>query len=215
MNVLVACEFSGTVRDAFIKRGHDAISCDLEPSERPGPHYQGDVRDLLYSEKWDLLVGHPPCTYLTTAANRFYNSHGRKEKREDAIKFFMELINAPVRHIAIENPVGYINSIYRVPDQIVQPYFFGHPVKKTTCLWLKNLPLLQPTNLLEEPKDYKTYSNGKNASWCERVNGTKTQKAKIRSRTFQGFAEAMADQWENCTSYPCQAPLSCWIDVTQ
>jgi len=215
MKVLVACEFSGTVRDAFIERGHDAISCDLEPSERTGPHYQGDVRDILYSENWDLLIGHPPCTYLTTAANRFYNSPGRREKREDAIKFFTELINAPVPHIAIENPVGYINSIYREPDQIVQPYYFGHQVKKTTCLWLKNLPSLKPTNLLEEPKDYKTYRNGKNASWCERVSGTKAQKAKIRSRTFQGLAEAMADQWGNCKSYPCQAPLSCWIDVTR
>jgi len=215
MKVLIACEFSGIVRDAFLEKGHDAISCDLEPSERSGPHYQGDVRDILYSEKWDMLIGHPPCTYLTTAANRFYNSPGRKEKREEAVKFFMELVNAPVPRIAIENPVGYINSIYRGPDQIVQPYYFGHPVKKTTCMWLKNLPLLHPTNMLREPDPIRISSTGKNVHWCESQGGTKEQKSKIRSRTFKGLAEAMADQWGNCTSYPCQAPLSGWVDVTQ
>lgn len=214
MKVLIACEFSGRVRDAFLNRGHDALSCDLLPSEVSGPHYQGDVRDILYSEEWDLMIAHPPCTYLTTAANRFYDYPGRKEKREEAIKFFMECVNAPIPHIAIENPVGYMNTIYREPEQVIQPYFFGHPVKKTTCIWLKNLPLLQPTNMLPEPEPIKICASGKNKGknvhWCESQGGTREQKTRNRSRTFQGIAAAMAEQWDSCKSYPCQASLDCW-----
>lgn len=214
MKVLIACEFSGVVRDAFLGRGHDAISCDLEPTEKPGPHYQGDVRDILYSENWDLMIAHPPCTYLTTTANRWYDYPGRKEKREDAIKFFMELVNAPVPHIAIENPVGYINTIYREPDQIIQPYYFGHPMKKTTCLWLKNLPLLQPTNMLPEPEPLyireTDKGKGKKIHWCETIGGSRKKKFRERSRTFPGIATAMAQQWSGCKTYPVQYSLSCW-----
>lgn len=214
MKVLIACEFSGVVRGAFLGRGHDAISCDLEPTEKPGPHYQGDVRDILYSENWDLMIAHPPCTYLTTAANRYYDYPGRKEKREDAIKFFMELVNAPVPHIAIENPIGYINTIYREPDQIIQPYYFGHPMKKTTCLWLKNLPLLQPTNMLPEPEPLyireTDKGKGKKIHWCETIGGSRKKKFRERSRTFPGIATAMAQQWSGCKTYPVQYSLSCW-----
>lgn len=214
MKVLIACEFSGVVRDAFLGRGHDAISCDLEPTEKPGPHYQGDVRDILYSENWDLMIAHPPCTYLTTTANRYYDYPGRKEKRDEAIKFFMELVNAPVPHTAIENPVGYINTIYREPDQIIQPYYFGHPMKKTTCLWLKNLPLLQPTNMLPEPEPLyireTDKGKGKKIHWCETIGGSREKKFRERSRTFPGIAAAMAQQWEDCKTYPVQYSLSCW-----
>jgi hypothetical protein len=214
LKVLIACEFSGRVRDAFLQRGHDALSCDLLPSESPGPHYEGDIKDILFSENWDLMIAHPPCTYLTTAANRFFDYPGRKEKREEAIKFFMELVNAPVSRIAIENPVGYINTLYRSPDQIIQPYYFGHPVKKTTCLWLKNLPLLQPTEMLPEPKPLyireTEKGKGKKIHWCETIGGSREHKFRERSRTFEGIAEAMANQWGNYKSYPYQASLSNW-----
>ena len=199
MKVLIACEFSGIVRDAFIAQGHDAMSCDLLPTERPGPHYQGDVFDVI-NDGWDLMVAHPPCTYLTYAANRYWNKPGRQESRQNAFEFFMAMINAPVEKLCVENPVGYPNTVYRTPDQIVQPYYFGEPTLKTTCLWLKNLPklyyqkqdgLFQKATVTEYPKPkYFRKTDGKAIHWTEANHG-----GKYRSKFWPGIAEAMAEQW--------------------
>jgi len=188
VKVLVACEFSGIVRDAFAKRGHDAWSCDLLPTEIPGQHIQDDVLKHL-DDEWDLMIAHPPCTYLTISANKWYKPEfkdrfpNRQQDRYKAIVFFMELMNAPIVKIAVENPVGIMSSCYRKPNQIIQPWMFGHGETKATCLWLKRLPLLKPTNIVSgrEQKLHKL-SPSKNR-W------------KLRSKTFQGIANAMAEQW--------------------
>ena len=149
MKILIACESSGTVRDAFIKLGHDAMSCDMLPTEKPGPHYQGDVRDVLY-EHWDMLIGHPPCTYLSVSGMH-WTTRGLRDPKltEDALAFAKLLMDAPIERIAIENPVSIISTRIRKPDQIIQPYEFGHDASKKTCLWLKNLPLLRSTEYVE------------------------------------------------------------------
>lgn len=151
MKVLVACEFSGAVREAFRALGHEAMSCDLLPTEVPGPHYCGDVRDVL-DHGWDLMVAHPPCTYLASSGIH-WNSRtpGRSEKTDEAVAFVRELMDAPIQRIAIENPIGVLSSRIRKPDQIIQPWHFGHDASKSTCLWLKNLPKLKPTNILQSP----------------------------------------------------------------
>src|SRR5690349_922709 len=141
MRILVACEFSGIVRDAFIARGHDAVSCDLLPTERPGPHYQGDVRDLL-GQGWDLMIAHPPCTYLTRAGARWWKDPARQLAAEEAIAFVRQLWVAPIERIAIENPIGKLHQAMGRPQQIIQPWQHGHGETKATCLWLKNLPPL-------------------------------------------------------------------------
>lgn len=196
MKVLVACEFSGIVRDAFIKRGHDAWSCDLLPTEKPGPHIKGDVIKIL-DEGWDLMIAHPPCTYLSVVGNR-WNSPEREKKRDDAFGFFMALMNAPIHMICIENPVGYINTHYKKPDQIIHPYYFGDPVQKRTCLWLKNLPLLKYNKSLNKPEPLYICQGekckGKKINWVEGIKGVK-DRSKERSRTFTGIAQAMAEQW--------------------
>ena len=149
MKVLVACEFSGVVRDAFITNGHDTLSCDLLPCERPGPHYQGDVRNLL-NEPYDLMVAHPPCTYLCSSGLHWNKRRpGRDALTNEAMGFVFALVNAPIPKIALENPVGRISTAYRKPDQIIQPYQFRHDASKGTCLWLKGLPLLRPTKHIE------------------------------------------------------------------
>src|SRR3990172_6289888 len=154
MKVLVACEFSGIVRDAFARLGHDSWSCDLLPSEKEGNHIQGDMRNLDYS-KWDLLIVHPDCTYLTVTGNKWFlpKYHDRfphrEQDRKDAIEFFMWLTTIPVPKMCIENPVGIMSRIYKKPDQIIQPFQFGHSEPKKTCLWLKGLPLLTPTKIME------------------------------------------------------------------
>lgn len=195
MNVLVACEFSGIVRDAFTELGHDAISCDLLPTEKPGKHYQGNVKYIV-GNKWDLMIAHPPCTYLAVCANRsFLNNPERWEKRLDAIKFVHFLMNCDIPKICIENPVGVISTHIRKPDQYIQPYEYGHSDSKKTGLWLKNLPLLEPTNIVAPEwitaKSGKRYS--KTAWYCQSSNNP--ENSKIRSRTYQGVADAMADQW--------------------
>lgn len=193
MRVLVACEFSGIVREAFRKHGHDAWSCDLLPTEIPGNHIQGDVLEIL-NDNWDLMIAHPPCTYLSYAGNVWINKQeGRKEQREKAFEFFMRFVDAPIEKICIENPLGIPSVWYRKHDQIIEPYQFGHEgIKKRTCLWLKNLPLLIPTTPMnEKPKgiwDGKRYRQ-----WIDRNNHS----AKNRSKTFPGIAEAMASQWGN------------------
>jgi hypothetical protein len=196
--VLVACECSGRVRDAFLSRGFDAMSCDLKPTEVPGPHYQGSVFDILNNE-WDLLIGHPPCTYLTYAGTRHWNKPGRDKLREDGMQFFLALYNADVPYVAIENPVGYPNTVFRKPDQIIHPYYFGDRVQKRTCLWTRNLPKLDYSKtIVEKPEPMYICQGekckGKKIYWCEGIRG-EGDRATARSRTFIGIANAMAEQW--------------------
>jgi hypothetical protein len=192
MKVLVACEFSGAVRDAFAARGHDAMSCDLLPAETPGGHYQGDVRDVL-GGGWDLMVGHPPCTYL--AVSGLHWNKRRPERAlltEEALEFVRLLLDAPIPLIALENPVGCISSRIRKPDQIIQPWQFGHDASKATCLWLKGLPLLQPTDVL--PGGRAARRANQTASGQNKLSPSK-DRWKLRSLTYPGIAEAMATQW--------------------
>lgn len=182
MKVLVACEFSGRVRDAFIARGHQAVSCDLLPTERPGPHFQCDVRAVL-ANGWDLMVAHPPCRFLATSANRWRNCPGRAEEVEKALEFVRLLLAAPIPRIAVENPRSVISSRIRRADQLIQPWQFGHGEIKATCLWLKNLPPLEPTLIVD----------GREARVHRAVPGP--DRWKDRSRTLTGIAEAMASQW--------------------
>lgn len=183
MNVLVACEFSGVVRDAFIRKGHNAVSCDLLPSEAPGPHIQADVSGLLCMG-WDLMIAHPPCTYLCSSGLH-WNSKRPERKRETdkALRFVHMLLDAPVKKIAVENPIGCISTRIRKPDQIVQPWMFGHGETKATCLWLKNLPALQATSIVSgrEQKCWKCPPS--------------ENRWKVRSITYSGIASAMAEQW--------------------
>jgi site-specific DNA-cytosine methylase len=180
MRVLVACEFSGTVRDAFIARGHDAMSCDILPAEREGPHYCGDVREVL-ENGWDLMIAHPPCTHLAVSGARWFKD--KRAEQEEALDFVRTLLAAPIPHIAIENPVSVISSRIRKPDQVIQPWQFGHGETKATCLWLVGLSPLVPTNIVSGRENrVHRMAPGPNR-WRE------------RSRTFQGIAEAMAQQW--------------------
>ena len=192
MRVLVACEFSGAVRDAFTARGHDAMSCDLLPAETPGRHYQGDVRDVL-GGGGDLMVGHPPCTYL--AVSGLHWNKRRPERAlltEEALEFVRLLLDAPIPQIALENPVGCISSRIRKPDQIIQPWQFGHDASKATCLWMKGLPLLQPTDVL--PGGRAARRANQTASGQNKLSPSK-DRWKLRSLTYPGIAEAMATQW--------------------
>lgn len=179
LKVLVACEFSGVVRDAFILAGHDAVSCDLLPTESDGPHIQGDVRDHL--EGWDMLIAHPPCTHLAVSGARWFKD--KVKEQEESLRFVQTLLKAPVDRIALENPVSIISSRIRKPDQIVQPWMFGHGETKATCLWLKGLPPLKPTNIVE----------GREAKVHRMPPGP--DRWKERSRTYTGIAKAMAEQW--------------------
>jgi hypothetical protein len=201
MRVLVACEFSGIVRDAFRAKGHDAWSCDLLPTEREGPHIQDDVLKHL-DDGWDLMIAHPPCTYLCYSGARVWNAPGRKQLRTEAMEFFMHLICAWIPKICVENPHGLPRVAYRPPDQEVHPYYFGEPHMKRTLLWLKNLPLLQyeledslfwKRTATEKPKPLFIRKDGNKQYFCATVK-TK-DRARTRSRTFQGIANAMADQW--------------------
>ena len=208
MKVLIACEYSGAVRDAFIKQGHDAMSCDLLPTDVDGPHYQGSVTDIL-NDGWDLMIAHPPCTYLAVSGNRWlYNKDGSKneerwDNRREALDFVRLLMNAPIERIAVENPVSVISSEIRKPDQIIQPWQFGDEAQKTTCLWLKNLPNLKPTEIVEkgEFKEWickKTGKKKKQALWFYKAlqdAKTPAERSTLRSKTFKGIAKAMATQW--------------------
>ena len=180
MRVLVACEFSGRVRDAFIRNGHDAMSCDLLPTDEPGPHYQGDVMDVL-GDGWDLMVAHPPCTHLAVSGARWFKD--KQQEQEDALRFVHDLMMAPIPRIAIENPISVISSRIRKPDQIIQPWMFGHGETKATCLWLKNLPPLVPTDVVD----------GRDPT-VHRMPPSK-DRWKLRSLTYQGIADAMGFQW--------------------
>ena len=195
MRVLVACESSGVVRDAFRARGHFAMSCDLLSAERPGPHHQGDVRELL-GQEWDLLIAHPPCTYLSVSGMH-WTTRGLRDPKltEDALDLVRLFMDAPIERIAIENPVSVISSRIRKPDQIIQPYQFGHDASKKTCLWLKNLPLLKPTQLVE-PRiiDGKPRWANQTDSGQNKLPPSK-DRWKLRSKTYEGIADAMAAQW--------------------
>lgn len=180
MRILVACEFSGTVRDAFIRLGHDAVSCDLLPTESPGPHHQGDVTDLLNSG-WDMMIAHPPCTHLAVSGARWFKD--KVYEQQQALDFVRVLMNAPIERIAIENPISVISSAIRKPNQIIHPWQFGHGETKATCLWLKNLPLLKSTNIV----------SGRDARIHKMPPGP--ERWKERSKTYPGIAEAMATQW--------------------
>ena len=192
MKVLIACEFSGRVRDAFIKQGHDAMSCDLLPTDSPGHHYQGDILRIL-NDGWDMMVAFPPCTYLCSSGLHWNKRRPeRAAKTEQALTFIRTLMIAPIDKIALENPIGCISTQIKKPDQIVQPYMFGHPESKSTCLWLKGLPLLQPTDILTKPDC--GYWDNQTPSGQNKLAPSK-DRAKIRSTTYQGIADAMAKQW--------------------
>ncbi len=180
MRVLVACEYSGTVRDAFAARGHDAWSCDLLPTERLGNHIHGDVLQHLH-RNWDLMIAHPPCTHLAVSGARWFKD--KQIEQAEALDFVRRLLDATIPRIALENPISIISSRIRKPDQIIQPWQFGHGETKATCLWLKNLPKLLPTNIVE----------GREARIHKMPPGP--DRWKERSRTFEGIAQAMAEQW--------------------
>ena len=190
MKVLIACEYSGVVRDAFIKRGHDAWSCDLLPTDSSGPHIQGDVLEIL-NQGWDLMIAHPPCTHLAVSGARWFKN--KQVEQKEALDFVRALLNAPINKIALENPISIISTEVRQPDQIVQPWMFGHEMTKSTCLWLKNLPLLIPTNIVGKGKKHITKSGKSIPEWYN-LPETK-DRWKKRSKTFEGFAKAMAEQW--------------------
>lgn len=193
MRVLVACEFSGVVRRAFALRGHEAISCDLLPADDwSSDHEQGDVLDIL-DDRWDLMIAHPPCTYLA-ASGLHWNKRipGRAALTEGALEFVQQLLSAPIPRIAVENPIGCISTRIRPPDQIIQPWQFGHPESKATCLWLKGLPLLEPTNILEKPPGGRWMNQTPSG---QNKLGPSPTRWKTRSATYEGIAEAMAQQW--------------------
>lgn len=188
--ILVACEFSGIVRDAFAARGHDAMSCDLLPTEAPGQHYQGDIRDVLHAN-WDLMIAHPPCTDLSVSGAAWFAQKRLDGRQQAGISFFMMLAKADIPKIVIENPISIMSSIWKKPDQIVQPWQFGHLEQKATCLWLKGLPPLTHTNNVREamlalPRNQR-----------ERLHflPPSPDRWKLRSTTYQGFADAFAEQW--------------------
>lgn len=205
MKILVGCEQSGIVRDAFTAVGHDAYSCDMLPSERPGKHIQGNVLDIL-NDGWDLAIFHPPCTYLSNVGSSWlYRQPGRFELREQAFDFFMKLVNAPIPMIAVENPVGYPNKAYRKPDQIIHPYYFGDRDMKKTCLWLKGLPklwywmerdLFGQRTATDTPEPLQVCKDGRKLYFTDAQPSGKNQAAR-RSATFPGIAKAMAAQWGN------------------
>lgn len=180
MRVLVACEFSGTVRDAFIARGHDAVSCDLLPTDKPGPHYQGDVLSIL-GDGWDLMIAHPPCTHLAVSGARWFKD--KQTEQAAALDFVRALMSAPIPRWCLENPVSIISSRIRRPDQTIQPWQFGHGETKATCLWLNGLMPLRPTNVVDGREARVHHLPPSPDRW------------RLRSLTFPGIAAAMASQW--------------------
>lgn len=199
MRILVACEESGEVRDRFTAKGHDVTSCDLQPSRTEGKHYQGSVFDII-NDGWDMMIAFPPCTHLAVSGAKHFHYKITNGSQQEGASFFMAMVNAPITKIAIENPIGVMSRLYRKPDQIIQPYFFGDEFQKTTCLWLKNLPKLYHNkipNLFDENithvgrGEFVTTPSGRRLpKWYS--NNTKS---KNRSKTFPGIAQAMADQW--------------------
>jgi hypothetical protein len=196
LKVLIACEFSGIVRDAFAAKGHDAWSCDLLPTERAGKHIQMDVLKIL-DDGWDMMIAHPPCTHLAVSGARWFKEKQKDGRQQQGIDFFLKLVNAPIEKIAVENPICIMNKKYKKPDQIIQPYQFGHDASKSTCLWLNGLPRLKPTQYIEPrlvdgKKRWGNQTDGGQNKLCPSEH-----RAADRSRTYQGIANAMAEQWGN------------------
>jgi site-specific DNA-cytosine methylase len=189
MKVLIACEYSGAVRDAFINNGHDAMSCDLLPTDVDGPHYQGDVFDVM-NDGWDLMIAHPPCTHLAVSGARWFKD--KVKEQAESLEFVRRLMDAPIDKIVIENPISIISSRIRKPEQIIQPWMFGHPEAKATCLWLKGLPTLSATDVLTKPEC--GYWSNQTPSGQNKLGPSK-DRWKERSKTYQGIADAMANQW--------------------
>lgn len=206
MRILVACEESQVVTKEFRKLGHEAYSCDIEPCSGGHPewHLQQDVTILL-EEKWDMIIAFPPCTYLTVTGNRWFNieKYGEKairrhKNRKEAVEFFMLFANANCEKIVIENPVGTMSTTWEKPSQIINPFQYGDPFEKKTCLWIKGLPNLEPTNIVKVPSRTKFKSGKTMATWyCDALKLVKKERAKLRSKTFPGIAKAMAEQWSN------------------
>ncbi len=205
MKILVACEYSGTVREAFNKLGHDAMSCDLLPTVIKGNHYEGDILDVLYNN-WDMIIAFPPCTHLAVSGTKCFAQKIADGRQQQGINFFMLFANHSCKLVVIENPVGIMSSKWRKPDQIIQPFEFGHPESKKTCLWLKGVPRLKPTNILQKPdcgywqnqtpdRQNKIMVDGK---WIG-YNDKRT--AHLRSKTYEGIASAMAQQWTAALAY--------------
>jgi hypothetical protein len=198
LKVLVGCEFSGVVRDAFAARGHDAWSCDLLPTEKPGNHIQGDVLEIL-GDGWDLMIAHPPCTVLSYAATKYWHQPGRAEKRKEAMKFFMACFNAPIQKVCVENPLGVPNTEFRKPDQIIEPFYFGESQRKRTCLWLRGLPQL--IHCREDELFWsKTHTAPPLATYTDKSGNRRyftdsNHGGHARSKSFQSIADAMASQW--------------------
>lgn len=195
MKVLIACEFSGIVRDAFLRKGHDAWSCDLLPTEKPGPHIQGDVLEIL-DDGWDLMIAHPPCTHLAVAGAAHWKKKQADGRQQEAIEFFMKFIYAPIQKKCVENPPGIMTRAFRRPDQYIDPFQFGEPCRKKTGLWLIGLPLLEPTDIVE-PEYYWSQPHGmaykKGSMRLSSKGGHRS--SKIRAKSFPGIADAMAEQW--------------------
>jgi hypothetical protein len=203
MRVLIACEYSGTVRDAFIAKGHNAMSCDILDTESPGPHYKGNALDVL-NDGWDMMIAHPPCTYFANSGLHYLKTRpGRKELLYNSFAFVLQLWNAPIERIAIENPTGWLNTNWRKPSQIIQPYYFGDPHLKTTCLWLKHLPRLaglkevamNERKYRPQPMKTLTRKTGEQAGQPYNYYWRQGKSAKDRAKTFPGIANAMAEQW--------------------
>ena len=199
MNVLVICEESGVVREAFARLGHNAWSCDLQPTAIPSEkHYQGTIENFMClpihrwavgPEGWDLIIAHPPCTHLSVSGARYWKQKRESGEQWEAIKFFIWLTTLKCKRLAIENPVGIMSTFWRKPDQIIQPWQFGEDASKKTCLWLKNLPLLVPTNVILKDRYANQTASGQNKL------SPSPERAKLRSKTYQGIADAMAEQW--------------------
>jgi site-specific DNA-cytosine methylase len=189
MKVLIACEYSGAVRDAFVKNGHDAMSCDLLPTDVPGNHHHGDVFDVI-NDGWDLMIAHPPCTHLAVSGARWFKD--KVKEQAESLEFVRRLMDAPIDKMAIENPISIISSRIRKPEQIIQPWMFGHPEAKATCLWLKGLPTLSATDVLTKPEC--GYWSNQTPSGQNKLGPSK-DRWKERSKTYQGIATAMANQW--------------------
>lgn len=224
MKILIACEESQRITIEMRRLGNECYSCDIEPPSGGHPewHINSDCIPLLNGDctfttmdgqqhsvkgQWDLIIAHPPCTYLTVSGNRWFNVEKYGEKaiqrlkyREEAVEFFMQFINAKCNHIAVENPIGYMNTHYRKPDQIIQPYEYGDPERKTTCLWLKNLPHLQPTNIVDPNIIDSSTGHSGYSQWhmdMQYIGKDKKERSKMRSKTFPGIAKAIAEQWGN------------------
>jgi site-specific DNA-cytosine methylase len=197
MRVLIACEYSGTVRDAFLRRGHDAMSCDLLPTDVPGPHYQGDVFDII-NDGWDLMIAHPPCTHLSVAGNGYWKEKKADGRQQAAIDFVKKLFESDIQKICVENPVGILSTVWMKPTQYIDPFYFGEPYRKKTGLWLKNLVPLKPTDMVK-PTTYwvnggSNYRKNKDDK-RPKLEAGMHRDWKLRSKTFQGIADAMAEQW--------------------